>query len=200
MRIVAVLVVLLTGRAARADDFELGAGLGYAAPVGSAERGARVSDTTFGQVPISFHGAYRILDRVGVVARLQYGVAIPTQCASASECQSSLGSDVVLSLGARFALPRVIADASVGYEWLTTKLVDGDATSTRAYHGPVLAVEVVAPFALGKRWTLGPALGASVGTFTSYALETNALSPSGGVPDRAWHAWLSVAVRVGFSL
>ena len=189
MWLLMIAAALSLSRVAGAQKMELGATLGYAEPVGSAERGSRVADTTFGQVPVALDGAYRLTGLVGVVARLQYGVAIPTQCASASECEASLGSDVVMSLGARFRLPRLIVDASVGYEWLTTRLADGDATSTRAYHGPaLLAVEVVAPFALGKGWTLDPALGASVGTFTSYALETNALSPSGTVPERAWHA------------
>jgi hypothetical protein len=200
MRVAAILAIVLTGRAAVADGVEIGASLGYAAPVGSAEHGSRVSDTTFGQLPVALDGAVRLADRAGVRAGLQYGVAIPTQCASASECESSLGSDVALSLGARFFLPWVVADASVGYEWLTTKLVDADATSTRAYRGPLFSVAATLPFTLGARWTLGPAIGASIGTFTSYALETNALSPSGSVPERAWHAWLSVAVRVGLAL
>ena len=201
MRVAGVLAVVLASGAARADDFEIGAGLGYAAPVGSAERGARVSDTTVGQVPFALDAAYRLTERVGLVARFRYGVAIPTQCASTSECESSLGSDVFVLLGARFFLPKIVADASLGYEWLTTRLVDGGATSTRAYHGPVLlSLEVVAPFAVGTRWTIGPTLGASIGMFTSYALETNALSPSGAIPAHAWHAWLSLGVCVGSSL
>ena len=201
MRVPLIAVTLLATRAAAADRFELGAGLGYAAPVGSAEAGARVSDTTFGQVPVTLDAAYRLTERVGLIARAHYGVAIPTQCASTSECEASLGSDVVVSLGVRMSLPRVVADASVGYEWLTTRLADGSATSTRSYHGPVLlSAQLAAPFPIAERWTIGPTLGASIGTFTSYALETNALSPSGAIAEPAWHVWLSIGVRLGLSL
>jgi hypothetical protein len=201
MRALLVLLTLSwTAGAASADRLEIGAGLGYAAPVGSAERGSRVSDTTIGQFPIVVDGAYRLTRAVRALARVRYGLAVPRQCASASECVASLGSDVSIEIGARFVVRRIVADATVGYEWLTTKLVDADATATRAYRGPLLlSVAVAAPFALGKGWTLGPTLGASIGRFTWYALDTNALSPSGDIPDGAWHAWLSLGVRVGWN-
>ena len=204
--ILAATAIVLASRSAGADGFEIAAMLGYAMPLGSAERGSQISDTTFGQVPFAIEAGYRLTSIVGVVARALVGVGIPTQCVTLAECESSLGSDVSFTLGARFFLPRIgpvepIADAGLGYEWLTAKLADGDATSTRAYHGPVLlSLELAAPFSLGRRWTLGPMLGVSIGRFTSYALETNALSPSGAVPNGTWHGWLSVGIRAGLSL
>jgi hypothetical protein len=136
---------------------------------------------------------------------MRYGVTIPTLCASASDCQASLGSDFALGAAARFHVPRVwlvspFVDVGLGYEWLTTRLVDAGATSTRSYGGPVLAdLQLAAPFTLGERWSLGPVLGASLGTFTHYDLRTNALSPSGDVPSRGVHAWLSLGARLGLS-
>jgi hypothetical protein len=209
--VLALLAVASAAAPASAEDLparriELAASVGYAAPFGDAEQGSRVSDTAFGAVPFTLDGSYRLTSLVGVALRVRYGVAIPTLCASASDCQASLGSDLVLGAGARFHLPRVwvvspFVDVGLGYEWLTTRLVDAGATSTRSYGGPVLAeLQLAAPFALGERLTLGPELGASIGRFVHYDLGTNALSPSGSVPSGAVHAWLSLGVRLGFAL
>jgi hypothetical protein len=206
--LLAVLAVDAAAAPAAAADpprrVELAASVGYAAPFGEAEQGSRVSDTAFGAVPFGVDGSYRLSSLLGVVLRMRYAVTIPTLCASASDCQASLGSDFLLGAAARFHLPRVwvvspLADVGLGYEWLTTRLVDSGATSTRSYDGPVLLdLRLAAPFALGERLTLGPELGAAIGTFIHYDLRTNALSPSGGVPSRRVHAWLSVGVRIGF--
>jgi hypothetical protein len=189
-----------------ARRFELAASGGYAAPFGEAEKGARVSDTAFGAVPFALDAAYRVTPFVGVAAHARYGVTIPTLCQSASDCEASLGRDTVLILSARFYAPRVwrlapLLDVGIGYEWLTTQLVDAGATSSRSYGGPVvLAVQLAAPVRLGARWTLGPTLGGWLGTFTTYGLHTNAQSPAGDVPWRALHAWISPGVRFGISL
>lgn len=183
---------------------DVGASIAYAAPVASAERGARVSDTTTGMVPLRLDAAYAFTPSIAVAAAAAYAPAIPTLCQSAGDCVSSLGSDVMLSLRVRARLPTLgpltpRLDLGVGYEWLTTKLADGGATATRAYHGPVVAlVEAQVPFRLGARWTLGPTLGAALGVFTHESLDTNAFQQSGAVPEHAAHAWLTLGVRLGF--
>jgi hypothetical protein len=190
----------------RPRQLDLAASTGYAAPFGEAERGSRVSDTAFGAVPFAIDAGYRLTRYVGIAVRARYSVTIPTLCQSASDCEASLGSDTALNLSARLYLPRIgsvapLADVGLGYEWLTTRLVDAGATSTRSYGGPVLlALQAAAPVSLGERWTLGPALDVWLGTFTRYDLETNARSPAGNVPVRAVHAWLSLGIRLGLSL
>lgn len=185
-------------------QFDLGASIAYAAPVGAAEGGARVSDTTIGVVPLRLDAAYAIASSFGVAMAAAYAPAIPTLCQTAGDCISSIGSDVTISLRARALLPRLgptapRLDFGFGYEWLTTKLVDSGATSTRAYDGPLLAVlEAQAPFRLGSQWTLGPILGAMLGVFANEGLETNASRQSTPVPDRRAHAWLTFGLRVGF--
>jgi hypothetical protein len=110
------------------------------------------------------------------------------------------------SLAARFYLPHIasastFADVGLGYEWLTQNLVDSGARSTRAYHGPLLlSSHAAAPFRIGDHWTLGPIIGASLGTFTSYSLDSGAISSSGSVPSRAFHLWLSLGVRLAVAL
>jgi hypothetical protein len=207
--LVVALVFLLASPAAAADStprpFEVGASIGYVAPLGYAERGSKVSDTSFGGVPLALEVAYRLTSRVGIVVHAQYALMVPTLCANASDCEASLGSDVDVDLAARFRGPKLgpfvpLFDLGLGYEWLTTRLVDANAQSTRGYAGPLLLVTRVAlPLRLADRWTLGPVAGASLGTFTSFDLRTTAQALSGDVPWRAPHAWLSLGVRLGFA-
>jgi hypothetical protein len=189
-----------------ARRLDLGAAMGYAFPVASAEAGSRVSDTTIGLVAFEGDVAYRLASALAIDAWGRYGLGIPTLCKSAGDCSSSLGNDVALAVRARFFLPafgsaRPHADVGVGYEWFATRLTDSGVTSTRTYHGPVLlSADAAAPFRLSDRWTLGPELSATLGTFSSYALETPANTSSGPVSGRALHLWIAIGVRLGVSL
>jgi hypothetical protein len=185
--------------------FELAASIGYAAPLGDAELGGRLSDTTFGAVPVALDAAYRLAPRVGLAAHLQYGVGVPTLCHTASDCVSSLGSDTVAAIAARIYLPasRAIApfaDVGIGYEWLTTRLSDSGAHSTRAFSGPVLSwLGLVAPLRVAGHWSIGPVANLTLGTFTRDSLETNLGSNSGSVTARGIHAWASLSVRLAYT-
>jgi hypothetical protein len=198
--------VIQTTAHAQERRIEAAASLGYAFPIGSAERGSRLSDTTIGLVPFAAQLAYRFANVVGVVASARYSVGIPPLCQTASDCQNSLGSDVALAIGVRFFLPRVgpvapCADVGVGYEWLVTRLSDHDFTSTRSYRGPLLlSAEAFAPFSLSSRWMFGPALGASFGRFSDYSLETPAGHHDGSTADRAFHMWLFVGAQLQLRL
>src|SRR5579859_7148694 len=179
---------------ARADEgspssVEVGAAIAYAAPAGSAERGALVSDTTIGTVPLRADVSYAVTRRVAFVAAFTYAPAIPTLCQTAGDCISSVGSDVALSVGARVLLARLgrwstRLDLGFGYEWLTSRLVDGGVTSSRAYRGPILLdVAASAPLRLGGGWTIGPVISSMLGVFSNESLETPAFSDEGRVPD-----------------
>ena len=187
--------------ASAAGAFELDASLGYAMPLGDAERYGRVRDTTFGAVTIAVDAAYR-MRAVALVVGLQYGVSIPTLCQTAGDCTASLGSDVVTRLGVRLDPPTwgplsPEVDVGVGYEWLTTRLSDSGAHSSRSYDGPVLLWgSIAAPFRLSARWILGPIAQMTLGTFTGYGIETNVGSSSGNVPERSMHAWVSLGARL----
>lgn len=195
--------IVLTARSALAQErrWDFGASLGYGAPAGSAERGARTSDSTFGLVPLAADASYRFSPIVGASVSGVYAFGIPTLCATAGDCVSSLGHDIRLVASARFFLPRLgslepHADVGFGWEWLTSKLSDSGATSSRSYDGPVLIqIDAAAPFALGKRVTLGPVASAMLGTFVRARLETDASAESRSVQDHAFHAWLSLSLR-----
>jgi hypothetical protein len=210
LRAAIILPFLLASHVAVANEstgrpLAVATSLGYATPMGSAERGARVSDTTFGTVPVSLDAAYRWSPHLGVSLRAQYGIAIPTLCRSVGDCTASLGSDFAVSLAIRVYAPRVgrmapFVDAGIGYEWLTTRLVDAGASSARSYQGPILVSTTMGvPFRLGERWKIGPFVSVAAGTFTSFSLDTNASVHSGNVPARAVHAWLTFGARLEFS-
>jgi len=200
----AIVTFAATSRADEPRRFEVGAGLGYAFPAASAASGARLSDSTFGLVPLDIDVAYRFTEKFAIAVSGRYGIGIPTLCKSASDCESSLGSDVALGVRARFFLPTFgrlepRVDLGLGYEWYASRVTDSGVTSTHTYGGPIfLSLEAMAPFRLSKLVTLGPVLATSLGVFTSESLET----PSGtydGPHGRAVHSWLSLGGRVAFS-
>ena len=198
---------VLGAREGRPDvpPIAVAASFGWASPVGSAERGGRLRDTTFGMLPLELDVAYGLLPALGITAHVQYGIGVPTLCQTAADCTASLGTDVEAVLGVRWHLPWVgpvapLVDWCVGYEWFTARFADAGAQSTRSYRGPVLAsLRFAAPFRLGPHWTLGPLVDASAGTFTAQSLEGSAFSISRDVPARAVHGWIQVGLRLEFS-
>jgi hypothetical protein len=207
MRIVGPLLVsILVVTPARAESepvrrFDVAASVGYAFPLGSSERGARLSDATFGNAPIDLAAAYRLSERLALLLSGRYGAVVPTLCTDTSDCISSLGHDVILTLRARIFLPRLLGadpygDVGFGYEWFVSKLADSGATSTHSYDGPILvSTELGMPFEVGRRWTFGPALGLGLGTFIGSRLEAPGIAQEESVSDRSIHAWLSLVVR-----
>ena len=180
---------------------EIGAAAAYAAPVGSAERGGAVSDTTFALAALDLDASYRFTRALGLVAFARVGAGIPTLCATTDDCVASLGRDVALALRARFFLPawgrlEPHVDAGAGFEWGLAKLADSGVTSRRTWSGPIaLSLEAAAPFRLSAHFSLGPVVGAQIGTFTSSTLETPAFTADRTGSGRTLHAWLSIAVR-----
>ena len=156
-------------------------------------------------VPLGLDAEYRLLPALGITARVQYGIGVPTLCQTAADCTASLGTDVEAVLGVRWHLPTVgpvapLVDWCFGYEWFTARFADAGAKSTRSYRGPVLAsVRFAAPFRLGAHWILGPLVDASAGTFTAQTLEGSAFSISRDVPVRAVHSWIQLGLRLEFS-
>lgn len=209
-RIVFLFAMLCFASGARAEvpeperRFGVGASVGFALPIGSAESGSRMSDMTYGVVPLDLDAVYRLTRYFGLGAWFRYGVLIPTLCATANDCEKSLGSDIALEIRARFFLPHLgpahpEADAGIGYEWFASKLADRGVTSIREYHGPVLfSATVAAPFRLSSRWMLGPFVGASIGTFTNWSLAAPGIEEDASVRERSLHAWLSVGGRGSF--
>jgi hypothetical protein len=180
---------------------EVGAAVAYAAPVGSAEAGSRIRDTAFGVGAIDGDVSYRFTRTLGAVVWGRYGGAIPTLCATASDCVASLGRDIELAARARVYLPTLLrfephADAGVGFEWFMTKLSDVGATSRRSFAGPIgLSLQVAMPWRISERWSIGPVADGSFGVFTTSSLDTPSFTRDRGTDGRAVHGWLSIAVR-----
>ena len=198
-------VAALSADRAEAEEprrIELGASLGYGLPLGSAEGGAPLSDVSFGFASLNVEATYLLTRAVGLVVTGEYGAIVPTLCQTAADCLGSTGSDVVAAVHVRFLLPHLgpvspFTDMGIGYEWFASRLDDAGVTSTRSFRGPLLSsAELGAPIRLSSRWTFGPALHASIGTFTDFTLQTPGHTEEGAVTDRSLHAWLALAARL----
>jgi hypothetical protein len=204
LTLAAVLTSLPAPDARAADRGEASASLGYAVPAGSLERGSRVSDTAFGAVPVQLDGAFFVTPRLALRLSGAFALAIPKLCASASDCTSSLGKDIAIDAGVRFALPDVgpfapRLDAGIGWEWYATTLSDKGVSSTRAYAGPTFAAFALsAPFRLSRRFTLGPSLGMRAGVFTSSTRTTPSWTDS-SLNGAAVHGWFRAGVGAQLS-
>lgn len=180
--------------------WSVGLSLGYSFPVGSLEEASRVSDTTYGLVAVAPDVAYRIDPRLGIFVRGSYGVGVPTLCASASDCQDSLGSDVQLILGSRFSFERAIGrrffgELGLGYEWYASTLSDEGVESTRRYRGALFSTRAGVDFGLGKHFSLGPIVDVCVGELSHSSFESPGVDRSGRVDGAAVHGWITLGLR-----
>jgi len=208
MRRALTVVLLLVASRVHADEQrargEVGGGLGWAFPAGSLERGARTSDETFGVVAASFDAALRIDPRFSIGLVFQYGIVTPKLCASSSDCTGSLGRDVALGALLRWHVARVSVfrpsvAASLGYEWFSSKLRDGDATSTRGHRGVLFGLDAFGAIALAPRVFFGPTVGFGFGVADHASLDAPGVSASGAVDGHALHVWPRVAARFAMS-
>jgi hypothetical protein len=194
-----ILAFIIADNARGEERGEASASLGYAFPAGSLERGSRVSDTTYGAVPLAIDGAVFVTPRVALRLSAAFALAIPKLCASSSDCTASLGNDIAVDAGVRFALPDLGPfaprfDAGFGWEWYTTSLSEKGVASTRAYSGPTFAaLALSAPLRISRRFTLGPMLGVRAGAFTSSTKTTPSWTDS-SLDGAALHAWLRASV------
>jgi hypothetical protein len=178
--------------------------LGYAFPFGSLERGSDQADVVYGIVPLSVEAGYKLNSRVALVIHGGYAFGIPKLCATASDCEASLGHDVVLAGGARFVLPRLgpvgfQLRATFGYEWFRSELSDSGVSSARDYRGPLLTSLQVSGNLGSDNRSIGLFAALSYGIFSHRELETPAFT-TGSLVDRASaHAWLSVGLRGALS-
>ncbi len=190
---------LLAFDARAADRGEASASLGYAFPAGSLERGSRVSDTTYGALPVQIDGAVFVAPRIALRLSGALGVAVPKLCSSASDCAASLGRDVAFDAGVRLALPDVgpfapRLDVGLGWEWYRATLSGKGVSSTRAYTGPTFAAFALsAPLRVSRHFTLGPSLGLRAGAFTSSTRTTPSWTDS-SLGGAAVHAWLRAGI------
>lgn len=181
---------------------ELGARLGFSLPMGVIENGSRASDLTYGSVPIAFDGGLALSQVVSVGALFLYAPTIPKLCASASDCTSSLGHDILLGVLSRFHFPRMRwlcpdAEVGVGYEWASRSLADKGANSTRSFRGPRFTFAVVPIVPISKRFSLGLAIGASLAIASNVNLDAPGISESRAADGTRVHGSIDFAVRVG---
>jgi hypothetical protein len=182
VKVVAFAIVLSLAPAARAaDTLDAGFRMGYAIPFGKFEQGTRVRDLSYGTGLFALDATYALLPGAKLGLLFAYGVAIPKLCESASDCKSSLGSDVELAMLARFDLPVLgpvhpSLEGGAGYAWYTRRLSDADVESSRGYRGPFALVGGEAALGFAKTWRIGLAIDLFAGIVTSTKLEAPGVS------------------------
>lgn len=207
-RCVAVLVMALSALSMPARADAIGASVGWAFPAGSLEQGSKTADVTHGLGTLALDYRRALTPALSLVLFGRYGVAVPTLCVTASDCTSSLGRDVAVGLRVGYAfielrdelplIPRV--ELGVGWEWLTTKLHDGDSGASRSYAGPILAsLELAGDARLSRRFTLSPTFSLMSGTFAHLSLGTPAGEASQWIGSRELHTWVSLSLRLSAS-
>jgi hypothetical protein len=181
----------------------IGMQLAYGFPVGSLERGSRLSDVTFGVPSVALDGAAQLRPGLSIGARIGYGATTPRTCGSSSECISSLGHDWRASALVRWEPPRwksfaPALDLDVGYEWFSSRTVEEGVTATRGYRGPFVALSAHATFMVSSVLQLGPIFGVGAGAFTRTSLEAPGVSTSNPADGVRVHGWIDVGVRGAF--
>jgi len=190
--------------ASTAHAEEIGLSLGWSIPGGSIERGSKVSDTVYGTIAIGLDAHHAFTESFGLTLFARYGIAVPTLCASAGDCTSSLGRDVSLGLRARYTfvsladdlplVPRI--EIGTGYEWFTSTLSDSGVSSSRSHHGPILAsIEIAGDGRLSRHVILSPTLSITTGAFAHRELSTPAFTDSGYLGARELHTWVFLGLR-----
>jgi hypothetical protein len=181
-----------------------GVSLGYAFPAGGLEHGSDLSDLTYGSASLAAEAAFRSSTSFSVGAGLAYGFVVPKLCASGSACRSSIGGDFVPSVLGVLHLPRLGSLESevafrLGYEWFWSRLSDGSVTSTRAFDGPLLGLELHALWPVSRLVHIGPFAGIGSGIFVRSSLEAPHVDSSRSLDGAELHVWPTLGVRAAFA-
>jgi hypothetical protein len=194
----------------------VGVRLGYGIPGGNVE-GSGADATPAGQdfhgmVPLTIELGYRMAPQFSLVGSVQYGLGV-LDGDRTSDCINCLGFD--LSAGASVywhSKPLGIFEpwVGVGISW-ERRILSGSnepATFIRVWESlsglQFLNLQLGADYAESPRFSVGPYLGVSLGSYFFFSKEVNAedqtLETSGNIPKAAVHEWVTFGVRGRFNL
>lgn len=189
---------------APSNTLELGARLGYSLPAGSTAENQSLSDGFSGQLPVQIDVGYRINPHFYVGAYGQLGYAFPkSDCASGASCS---GLDTRVGISAQYhILPEAKFDPWVGvgtgYEWLTAKVSQGDASASETAHGfEFVNLQLGGDYRVSNQFAIGPFASLSLGQFSKQSLSLNGRDTSGDIDKTALHEWITLGVKGTFDL
>jgi outer membrane protein W len=185
--------------------FELGARIGYALPMGSAQEDAKMSDAISGQLPLVLDAGYRITPNIYVGAYGQIGYVMQSDkaCPDGVSCSAT---DIKLGANVHYHfLPAATFDPWVGvgagYEWLHSSASKGEMDVSSTGHGfELLNLQVGGDYRLAKQVAIGPFVGFSLGQYSKASITTNGKEASGDIEKTAMHEWLTLGVKGTFNL
>ena len=188
---------------------ELGARVGYAAPIGSAFDGSKLGAIVDGQVPLWIDAGLRLDPHWYVGAYGQIGYLLPADgvCPPGASCS---GTDVKVGLQAHYRfLPQDRLDpwigVGAGYEWMHVSESLGDRSVGATLHGfELFNVQAGADYRVCKGFSAGPFAALSFGEFRTESLTASVGSEqadrSSAIDKQAVHEWLTLGLRGRFDL
>ncbi len=200
--LVAALLLPTAAAAQRGVGVELGLRLGWASAVGDAARYVPMSEAVAWQVPIQAEVAWAAQRfAAGLYGSWAPAGAGAQGCTDGASCSAQVaragfeGAWRFPALG--FGAAPWLGGA-LGWEWASHRRERLGAETTTRWNGPELGLQGGLDWKLlgwSKTWWVGPYAQVGLGRYERMTLETAGAAASGGIADRAIHAWLQLGVR-----
>jgi hypothetical protein len=189
-------------RAADHTGFAIDLRVGYAAPMGDAAKGDKLSDDVQYGIPLRLDLGYRFTNAFSLALYLDYAFDKPKGCPSGVSCSAG-----TLGLGLEgfwHFTPDgdydVWAGAGIGAESSVLKATGSGIDTVAGIAGIQFPLQVGVDFPVGAL-SVGPFLGLTVAQYNKEGVSTTGGTPTlSTIPDKAWHEWLVIGVRGNFRI
>ena len=185
----------------------LGLRLGWAAAMGDAEKGGKLSDGVKSQIPIQLDATYQLTPSFSLGGYASYGFGQLggefDQLCDAADCSARvvrLGVQGIYSFAPMGQL-RPFAGVGAGYEWGSLTAEAGGQEASVSYRGfELLNLTAGADYLVSPQLAIGPYVGFSVGRYSDTSVDTGTMEISSEIDQKAMHEWLQFGIRGRFDL
>lgn len=189
-------------------QISFGASLGYAFPMGEAEKDVDMSDGISGAIPIELSARYAVIPNLdlGLYGGYAFGLvggdfkdacdAADADCAARVWRLGLLGEYGFGDMGG--FVPFV--GASFGWEWASQTLEVSSYEYKAGSSGWEAGLKGGADMKLGEKAKVGAFIGLSFGTYGKWWVDDDGTETDGDIEDTAMHEWLTIGVRGTFGL
>jgi hypothetical protein len=182
----------------------LGARVGAALPLGSAEQNDDLSDGIALGIPIMLEGGYRFGPGIVVGAYLGWGPLFTKHCPDAASCSAW---DLRFGLKGEYhlrTLPNIDPWVGLGTGWeiLHGSQSAGSVSTSSSLSGfEFVTLQGGADFVLAPSITGGPFLSFSLGEYSNASVSGGAGGDaSASIPNKALHEWLTIGFRAAYDI
>jgi outer membrane protein W len=210
----AVAVAALSLPTASRAQVSLGLRAGYGLPMGSADKGEKLSDGMKSQIPLQVDALYKVMPNLGVGLYFAYGFAqqgstFKDACTGGVDCSLSA---MRLGVQAQYAFDKLglgafepWVGAGLGYEWGSLKAkYQGQKVVDASFDGfEFLNLQVGGDYRLNPSFAVGPFLMMSIGQYGNAKITSDvlpAMNQSGSIQDKTVHEWFQFGLRGKFDI